>query len=533
MDSGSGAAPVEAWMRAVESRDSRFDGWVIVGVLSTGIYCRPSCPTPVRPKRRNMRFFSTPAAAQADGFRACKRCAPDATPGSPEWNRRDDLVARAVRAIEDGAIDRIGVGGLAEQLALSPRHLQRLLTSELGASPLELARARRARTALLLIDSTDMPFGDVAFAAGFSSVRQFNDTIRQVFARTPSELRGSRRRRRPVGANEGTEGAIVPVDLRLSYRRPYDAFQVGSWFADHAIAGVEEADAGTLRRSLRLAHGPGVIEVDFDDVNRSDASTLTARFHLSDPRDLHSALRRARRLLDLDADPAVVNADLGGDPGLGPLLERSPGVRSPGDVDPFDALIRAIVHQQVSVAGAVATLGRLAAAHGTPLDAPVGGVTRLLPTAEDWAALDPSTLGLPRARAATLVRVATEVAEGRVVLSETTERQAVLTQLASLKGIGPWTCGVVDLRGFGNPDAFLPGDLILSRVARQLDLLAEGAALGPHAERWRPWRAYAMHQLWHRYRLARSEAVLAQPDAVLPQPEAVLAQPEAVTKGTK
>ncbi len=476
----------EAWARAVESRDARFDGWVYVGVTSTGIYCRPSCPTPVRPKRRNMTFWATPAAAQAAGFRACKRCAPDATPGSPEWNRRDDLVARAVRSIDDGAVDRLGVAGLADELGVSARHLHRLLDAEIGAGPLALARARRARTARSLIESTDLAFSEIAFASGFESIRQFNDTIRQVFDRTPTEIRNRGRR----GERSADGGAI---ELRLPTRAPFDAQRLLAWFAVHAIDGVEEVADGTYRRSVHLPGGPAVIELEPGD------GEVRARFHLSAISDLPQALQRSRRLLDLDADPTLISETLATDPPMAALVARRPGLRSPGELSPFDGAIRAVLHQQVSLASARGMASRLAAAHGTPLAVPVGRVTTVLPTPERWAELDPGDLGLTTSRARALVGLAAAVADGRIDLEPHTDRDRAAAALLALPGIGPWTVGVIRLRCLADPDVFAAGDLALQRALAALDLPASPAGAATVAESWRPWRSYAMHHLWAHY----------------------------------
>lgn len=478
----AGSEPLVAWMEAVESRDARFDGWVTVGVTSTGIYCRPSCPTPVRPKRTNMKFFSTPAAAQTAGFRACKRCAPDAVPGSPEWNRRDDLVARAVRAIDDGVVDRGGVEALAADLAVSSRHLHRVLVNELGATPIALARARRARAARILIETTAMPFADVAFAAGFESIRQFNDTVRAVFAMSPTQMRG---RRSSGGGHEW-------ISVRLPFRPPLRRENLLDWLAIHAVVGVEEVDGATYRRSLRLAGGPAVAELTIRDDH------VEARFRLAELTDLQSAIHRCRRLLDLDADPAVIEGRLGSSD-LAPLIDARPGLRSPGEVDGGDAVIRAVVHQQVSVASARGSLSRLVAAHGELLDAPVGGVTHLFPAPSVWAELDPADLGLPMARAATLVRVAEAVAAGTVDLSPGASRADARRALVALKGIGPWTAEIVSMKALSDPDAFTAGDLALRRVAGQLGMPDDPDGLTAHADGWRPWRSYAMHHLWAEY----------------------------------
>lgn len=480
----------EAWMLAVESRDARFDGWVTIGVTSTGIYCRPSCPTPVRPKRINMRFFATPASAQLAGFRACKRCAPDATPGSPEWNRRDDLVARAIRGIDDGVIDREGVSGLAERLAVSSRHLTRLLSSEVGATPISLARARRARAARALIEGSTMPFSDIAFAAGFESIRQFNDTIREVFAATPTKLRGA-------GSTTASDGDWLPI--RLPFRQPLAVDTLWAWLAAHAVPGIEEVDGPLYRRSLRLPGGPAVVEITAPEPG---ARFMEARFLLTSLSDLQQAIQRCRRLLDLDADPLVIESDLRSDPALGPLLDTRPGIRAPGDVDGIDSAVRAVLHQQVSLASGRGVCARLVAAHGDPLSQSLGdvaGVTTVFPSAETWAGLDPEAMGLPKARARALVSVAGAIASGDLDLCPVVNRDEAKTALCAIKGIGPWTATIVALRALHSPDEFSSGDLALRRAAESVGLPSDAEELQQMSERWRPWRSYVMHHLWAEY----------------------------------
>ncbi|MFW2381327.1 MAG: AlkA N-terminal domain-containing protein [Acidimicrobiales bacterium] len=479
----------EAWMRAVESRDARFDGWVTVGVTSTGIYCRPSCPTPVRPKRTNMRFFSTPAAAQQAGFRSCKRCAPDATPGSPEWNRRDDLVARAVRAIDDGEVDRSGVAGLADHLGVSARHLQRVLTEEVGTGPKALARARRGRAARVLIETTTMSFAEISVATGFRSVRQFNDTISSIFATTPREMRRKAGSRRTTGPGEW-----IPV--RLSYRPPLASRQLLRWLNLHAVVGVEEVEGHTYRRSLRLPGGVGVVEVDIQSTSRD---MLPARFRLQSMADLPQAINRVRRLLDLDADPLVIAADLGADSIMASLVEGTPGLRSPGEVSGTDAAIRAVLHQQVSLASARSMTARLVAAHGIALPNPVGTIRYAFPDAGVWARADADSLGLPESRAQAVVNLGAALHANWVDLSPWADRTVAISAITRIKGIGPWTANIVAAKALADPDAFGANDLALLRQAEKLGLPGNAAELEQRAERWRPWRSYAMHHLWNLY----------------------------------
>src|SRR4051794_15735369 len=315
------------------------------------------------PKRANMRFYRSSAAAQRAGFRACKRCRPDASPGSPEWDARADVVARAMRLIADGAVERVGVAGLARELGYSERHLRRQIAAELGAGPLELARAQRAQAARTLLETTSAPVTEVAFAAGFGSLRQFNDTVRRVFALTPTELR--RRARAPEGA-----GDLV---LRLAYRAPLDGAALLRWLAARAVPGVEEVSGGVYRRSLRLPHGAGLVELSFADGH------VLCRLRLDDLRDVTPAVQRCRRLLDLDADPQAAPAPPGGGGALGALVRRAPGLRVPGRVDGAELAVRAVLGQQVSLAAARTLAGLLVVAHGEPLREPRGAVTALFP----------------------------------------------------------------------------------------------------------------------------------------------------------
>ena len=458
---------------AVLSRDRRFDGVFYTGVLTTGIFCRPSCPA-VTPKRENVRFFPTAAAAVAAGLRACKRCRPDTTPGSPEWDVRADVAGRAMRLVNDGVVERECVPGLARRLGYSERQLNRLLTTELGAGPLALARARRAQTARILAETTAMPLSDVAFAAGFASVRQFNDTMRETYGVAPSALRA---RRRPAPSNGD-------VEVRLAAREPFDGDALLDFLAPRCVPGVEEVADGTYRRTLRLPHGPGVVALT------PGPDSVRCALRLTSLADLPVAVERSRRLFDLDADPAAVLDVLGDDPVVGPLVRKRPGLRVPGHVDGAEVAVRAVLGQQVSVAGARTLAGRLAAAYGDPLPSPDGTLTHLFPSAGSLAAIDPASLPMPRARAAALVGLARALDAGDVVVDRGADRDAVREALLALPGIGPWTASYVALRALGDPDAFLPTDL---GVKHALSALGASAAA---ADAWRPWRSYALMHLW-------------------------------------
>ncbi|MFG2575029.1 AlkA N-terminal domain-containing protein [Streptomyces sp. NPDC048481] len=475
----------ERCVRAVRSKDARFDGWFYTAVLTTGIYCRPSCPA-VPPKPRNMVFQPSAAACQQAGFRACKRCRPDTSPGSPEWNQRADLVARAMRLIADGVVDREGVPGLAARLGYSSRQVERQLLAEVGAGPLALARAQRARTARLLVETTELPMADVAFAAGFSSVRTFNDTVREVFALTPTELRARVPHRTPElpAAGAGT------LALRLPFRAPLNPDNLFGHLAATGVPGVEEWRGGAFRRTLRLPYGHGVVAL----TPRPDH--IGCRLTLSDLRDLTVAISRCRRMLDLDADPVAVDDQLRTDPLLAPLVDKAPGRRVPRTVDEAEFAVRAVLGQQVSTAAARTHAARLVAAHGDPVDDPEGGLTHLFPTPEALAAVDPGSLAMPRARRATFTGLVGRLADGTLQLGVESDWAKAREQLLALPGFGPWTVDVIAMRALGDPDAFLPTDLGIRRAARELGLPATPAALTARAAAWRPWRAYAVQYLW-------------------------------------
>lgn len=463
--------------RAAQSRDARFDGWFYIAVRTTGIYCRPSCPA-VTPKRTNVEFHRSAAAAQQLGFRACKRCRPDAAPGSPEWDVRGDLVGRAMRLIADGVVDREGVAGLSAQLGYSSRHLNRMLSDELGAGPLALARAQRAQTARILIETTDLSMTEIAFAAGFGSVRQFNDTVREVFATAPNELR-----QRTSGKGRATTDPGA-VSVRLAVRGPFAGRQLFEHLGARAIPGVEVWDGETYQRALDLPNGHGTV------VARPADDHVQATFRLTDWRDLAPAVGRIRRLLDLDADPVAIDDQLGADPQLGPLIAATPGLRAAGSVDPNETLVRAIVGQQVSVAGARTVIGRVTEAIADRLTIEHPGLTHVFPSMQRVAVADPAVFPMPTARAATLKRVGEAVVSGDLVLDTGVDRAEVIERLVALKGIGPWTAQYVVMRGLGDPDVFLDTDLGVRHALTALNLSPDDA------DRWRPWRTYAMHHLW-------------------------------------
>ncbi len=456
--------------RTVQGRDKRFDGRFVTAVRTTGIYCRPSCPAQT-PKQENVSFFPHAAAAAAAGYRACKRCRPDAAPGSRDWDVRADLAARALRGIESGVIDEEGVPSLARRLAVSERHLHRVLVAEIGVGPLALARTRRAQTARMLIEHTTLSLSTIAFSAGFASIRQFNDVMRAEFGCPPSELR-----RAPINRGESV-GALT---LRLQHRSPYAVEPLLSWLAGRVIDGVEECEPGVYRRVI----GSGVVELR----PVPEAGHVVARIDVDDLTSVAGLVARCRRVLDLDADPVAVDETLGADPMLADSVRRQPGIRVPGAVDGFELGVRAVLGQQVSVRAARTFAARLVERCGKPLDAARGTLTHAFPTADAVAGVDLDGLGLTGGRVRTLRALATEVASGRLSLEPVADRDETRARLAELPGIGPWTVEYIAMRALGDPDAFPATDLVLKRA------LADSQP--DRSDGWRPWRAYAAMHLW-------------------------------------
>lgn len=475
--------------RAVATRDSRFDGAFVLAVRTTGIYCRPSCPART-PKPGNVEFFATGAAAHESGYRACKRCLPDAVPGSPEWNLRSDVAARAMRLIADGLVEREGVTGLSARLGYTTRHLNRLLTTELGAGPLALARAHRAQVARELLVATELPVSEIAFASGFGSIRQFNDTIAEVYDRTPSQLRATRRVRPSSDPAVATPGAGVRVRLALPVRLPFDAAGVFAWLAARAVPGVEDADAGHYARTLLLPGGPATFDV------RWDGTRLQLDAQLTTLADLTPLVARVRRLFDADADPVGIDEALATEPVLATSVRNNAGIRLPGTVDAHEMLLRALVGQQISVAAARTQLSRLADACGTPFPSTVDGLTRLFPTPAQVAEHGPDVLVGPRVRTTNILAIAASLAGGDLDLSWADDPVAQHDRLVAVPGIGEWTANYVAMRVLGHPDILPTGDVALRTGAANLGLPGQPKDLAAWGVRVSPWRSYASLHLW-------------------------------------
>lgn len=480
--------------RAIDARDTRFDGQFYTAVRTTGIYCRPSCPART-PKAGNVTFYETSAAAHDAGYRACKRCLPEAVPGTPAWNLRSDIAGRAMRLINDGVINRDGVEGLAARLGYSSRQLNRILSHELGAGPLSLARASRAQTARTLLVSTSMKAADIAFAAGFSSVRQFNDTMGEVFAMTPSALRATARHpRAPANAAASPSTALT---LTLPYREPFDPGVFG-FLAVRSIPGIEEGSASSYARTLRLAHGDARFRVDYDA--GAPGRPLVLTIGAVDLRDLPTLLSRIRRLLDLDADPVAIDNALGSDPRLAASVAAAPGMRMPGAVDPQELLVRAMIGQQITVAAARTALIQLSAAGSASL-VPADGLHRLFPTAEQIAEAGYELLRGPQRRIDSVRGAAAAMASGALDFGYGDDLPALESKLLPLAGVGPWTVGYVAMRVIGAPDVFLVNDAAVRNGIRSLGQDPHGLAVGgerltPDFREVSPWRSYATMHLW-------------------------------------
>ena len=454
---------------AASSRDARFDGRFFTAVKTTGIYCRPICPART-PLRKNVQFFACAAAAEEAGFRPCRRCRPDAAPGTPAWVGPSAIVSRAVRLIERGALDEASVDELAGRVGVGGRQLRRLFAQHLGTSPLLIARSRRAHFARLLLDATAWSMTRIALEAGFHSLRRFNEVMLAVFQRSPSELR----------RRGGADGPAIT--LRLSYRPPYDWSALAAFLGARAIPGLEGVDAGGYRRTIES----GRIEVRPD---RGNAIALTVTPFRREPGEVLDIAGRVRRMFDLDADPLQIGTALAADPLLGPSVRARPGLRVPGAWDPFETCVRAILGQQVSVRAATTFGARLVEAFGARSPAPEGGLTHLFPTPARLASAALERIGLTRARAESIRCVARSA---QLLRDRPESLEGLVERLRTLPGVGPWTAHYLAMRAFGEVDAFPSGDLVLRKAARE----PSAAALEQRSAAWRPWRAYAAMHLW-------------------------------------
>lgn len=483
-------ANASALQQAYKSRDARFDGRFFVGVMSTGIYCRPICPAR-SPKIENVRFFPSAAAAAGAGLRPCLRCCPESSPGTPAWLGTASTVSRALRLIDAGLLNEAGVEALSEKLGVTGRHLRRLFRKHLGASPSAVAQTRRLHFAKKLIDETELSMLQVAMTSGFGSLRRFNATVREVYGRTPSQLREACRK----SSNGGRPERDV-LRLKLDFRPPYDWDGLIEFLSLRAIPGVESVNPRSYRRTIWLLGKPGWLEVRLAPAGH--ALQLTVRH--PDPSQLLSIVERVRSLFDLAADPEEIARQLGRHPLLAERVKAFPGLRVPGCWDPFELLVRAVLGQQVSVRGASTLAGRLAESFGVPLDdPPVPGLDRLFPAPQALAEADVASIGLPLKRGETIRAVSRAVLRGEVVFDPSMNLAQFVGQLTCIPGIGEWTAHYAAMRGLRHPDAFPAADLGLLKSLSDgpQDKLTAGR-LNEISQAWRPWRAYAALYLWRK-----------------------------------
>jgi AraC family transcriptional regulator of adaptative response / DNA-3-methyladenine glycosylase II len=474
----------DACYRAIETRDRRFDGRLFVGVTTTRIYCRPFCPAPT-PKRANVRFFPTAAAAQQAGFRPCLRCRPEISPELAFWRGSSNTVSRALGLIEAGALDAAGVDGLAARLGVGERQLRRLFRQHLGAAPIAIAQTRRILLAKQLIQDTALPMAEIAAASGFGSIRRFNETFRQLYKRPPTALRR--------GGMEQPGGGGVAV--RLGYRPPYDWDALLAFLRTRAIPGVELVAQGRYARTIAIGDGRGVLAVE-----RASEYDLKATIRFPQLRHLPAIIARVRRVFDLAADPMTIGAHLGEDPVLAPLIAARPGLRVPGAWDGFELAVRAILGQQISVSAATQLAGKLVAAYGEKLAEPAAfspALTHVFPTPRQLAGSDLSAIGMPKARRAALHALAAAAVADPSLFGPHRSLEEAIQRLRAIPGIGEWTAQYIAMRELREPDAFPVADIgLLRAMGERLGARPSPAGLLAHAERWRPWRAYAALQLW-------------------------------------
>lgn len=495
---------VRALDRARISRDPRFDGKFFIAITSTRIYCRPICPSP-HAKRKHVRYFPSAASAAAAGYRPCLRCRPEAAPGTPAWLGTSAVVRRALRLIDEGFLDRDSVERLAERLGIGARHLHRLFLQHVGASPVAMAQTRRLHFAKRLLDETQLPITEIAFAAGFKSIRRFNSAFHETFRRSPRDLR----RQRCAAIVRAEEDEVV---LRLSFRPPYDWLQVRDFVAARALPGVERVNEREYARTVSTARGHAVICVQ--PVEGEDALELRVRG--TEPGALLQISSAARRAFDVAADPARIAVAFQPDPLLAPLVKRRPGLRIAGTWDAFECAVRAVLGQQISVAAVRILAGRLVARAGRTVPAASGGLTHLFPTPAELATANLDGLGLTPSRVLAVQTLARAVNDGQVDFASPTER--ICAALTALPGIGEWTAQYVALRALGEPDAFPASDLVLRRMAAAGGTPCSVKALQEKAQAWRPWRGYAAMHLWcasadtasARIRLGRKDAIAIQ-----------------------
>ncbi len=466
---------VQLFEQARQARDPRFDGRFFIGVRTTGVYCRPVCPVKI-PMAKNVTFFESAAAASEAGFRPCLRCRPETSPGTPAWMGTSTTVCRALRLISEGALDEDSVEALGDRLGVGTRHLSRLFSQHLGASPKAVAQTRRLHFAKKLLDETDLSVTDIALSSGYRSVRRFNDHFKNVYDRTPSSVR----KKAPARQTSGFQ-------LKLTYRPPFDFTGVLAFLGVRAVPGVEVVTGEQYSRTICVGDEVGYLNI----TDNAEGRCLNVHIELGEATYLFVVLEKVKRLFDLTADPIEISQSFNDDPTMAKIAAQNPGQRVPGSWDPFEIAVRAIVGQQISVKGATTVMGRIAKMYGTE-----SGMGLCFPTPEALSLLDITTLSMPVKRAQAIKDMSRAVAKGELDLGASHEPEVLVTQLVGIKGRGPWTAQYIAMRAVNDPDAFLHGDLVLLKVAKAVFNIDNDKDLLDRSNIWRPWRAYAGMHLW-------------------------------------
>ena len=473
----------QAWL----SKDARFDGKFFIGVKTTGIYCRTICPVKL-PKFKNVIFFKSAAHASNNGYRPCLRCRPETSPGTPVWSGTSATVSRALRIITSADMNNSNLDTLADRLGVSLRHLNRLFNNHLGASPICVLQSHRLHTAKRLLDETKLPMIQVAMASGYSSLRRFNDHIKNTYGMTPSKLRGS-------SVSKSRSNSTDAYVFKLSYRPPYDWQHMLGFLSKRATPGVEAVIDAEYVRTIGSKQYPGTLAISCDETKNH----LVCKIHTQQPEHLFRYVEKVKSMFDLGADPVIILTRLKKDKALFCEVKKNPGLRVPGCWDGFEIAVRSITGQQISVAGATTVMGKIVEQFGEKLNEN-SPLNRLFPTPQALAELDPESLPMPMARAQTIARVAGAVANNELSFDTTQELEQMIAQLTQIKGIGPWTAQYIAMRALSQPDALLEGDLVLEKKAARLYASGDRmktSELLHKAESWRPWRAYAAMHIWN------------------------------------
>lgn len=474
--------------QARQNRDPRFDGRFFIAVKTTGIYCRPICRVRI-PKARNVEFYLTAAGAAEAGFRPCLRCRPETAPGTPAWKGTSTTVKRALSLISEGALDGAGVESLGDRLGVTGRHLSRLFAQHLGVSPKAVGQTRRLHSAKKLLDETQLPMVDIAMSTGYGSVRRFNDHFKQVYGRSPTQIRSMNK---AVGNRQSAELSTPGFQLKLAYRPPFDFPGMLNFLKVRAIPGVEQVTDEKYVRTIVIGNSAetqqaGRLIITHDP----DKLCLQVYIEIDSACHLMMVLEKVKRLFDLMADPIDIIQNLQADQQMAKMVAQNPGQRVPGSWEPFEIAVRAIVGQQISVRAATTVMGRIASTHGRQTDYGL-----VFPDASVLSQIDVTRLSMPLKRAQTIKDMSQAIVDGLIDFTIGSDPTNLIHQLKNIKGIGPWTAQYIAMRALSDPDAFLEGDLVLLKVAKQILQIETDKELIKRSKQWQPWRAYACMHLW-------------------------------------